>query len=119
MEVDEEVKPRLIKKEVFFNFNHYNYGEAFFGSYKGMRYRLARNPLKNVIFIPVADRGEATFDASIWPEPRSYAETPAEAIETRSFPFTEEGFEEAIDWFNEQYVTRKDYWCERRSILDT
>ena len=48
-----------IELHTFFNLMHYEYGEAFFGSYKGMRYRLAREPLENVKFVPV-DKREKT-----------------------------------------------------------
>ena len=40
-----------IELKDFFAFTHYEYGEAYFGSYKGMRYRLAREPLENVFFV--------------------------------------------------------------------
>ena len=33
-----------IELSSFFNLMHYEYGEAYFGSHKGMRYRLAREP---------------------------------------------------------------------------
>ena len=50
-----------IERKEFFNLMHYEYGEAYFGSYKGMRYRLAREPLENVKFVPVDQRGPATL----------------------------------------------------------
>jgi len=109
---------RLIKKSNFFNFNHYNYGEAYFGSYKGMRYRLARNPLKNVIFIPIDQRGEAHLEASVWSEPYAYAMTDKDKITTKEFEFTQDGFDKAIDWINEQYESRISEWKEEHSILD-
>lgn len=109
---------RPIKQHDFFNFNHYNYGEAFFGSYKGMRYRLARNPMVNVIFIPVDQRGEATLEAAVWPEPYAYALTAEENKTFATFEFTEEGFDQAVQWFNDQYETRKEEWSQDRSILD-
>ena len=65
----------LIEKNTFFNLMHYEYGEAFFGSFKGMRYRLAREPLENVKFVPVDKRGPATLMATVWPEPYSYGMT--------------------------------------------
>ena len=64
-----------IEKSVFFNLMHYEYGEAFFGSHKGMRFRLARDPLDNVKFVPVDKREPATLMATVWPEPYSYAKT--------------------------------------------
>ena len=49
-----------IEKSTFFNLMHYEYGEAYFGSHKGMRFRLARDPLANVKFVPVDQREPAT-----------------------------------------------------------
>jgi len=93
-----------IEKNVFFNLKHYEYGEAFFGSYKGMRYRLAREPLENVVFIPVDQRDpSARLKATVWPEPYSYHDTEEEKKVSELFEITEEGFEEAVRWINEQY----------------
>lgn len=91
---------------------HYEYGEAFFGSYQGMRYRLAREPLENVKFVPVDKRGPATLMASVWPEPYSYAKTDKCLITSENFEITQEGFESAVAWINEQYELRKDLWVK-------
>ncbi len=93
-----------IEKQTFFNLRHYEYGEAFFGSYKGMRYRLAREPLENVFFTPVDQRDpEARLMATVWPEPYSYFDTEDEKKISEKFEITEEGFEEAIAWINAQF----------------
>lgn len=112
----QDVRP--IQKHTFFNFNHYNYGEAFFGSYKGMRYRLARDPLANVIFIPADQRGEAKLVATVWPEPFAYSQTDPSKMTTCEFEFSEDGFDQAVSWFNDQYMQRIDEWSLDHSILD-
>ncbi|WP_026671207.1 hypothetical protein [Butyrivibrio sp. AD3002] len=100
-----------IEKKVFFNLKHYEYGEAFFGSYKGMRYRLAREPLENVVFTPVEQRNpESRLMATVWPEPYSYHDTEDEKKISEKFEITEEGFDAAIAWINEQYESRE--WKE-------
>ena len=81
---------------------HYEYGEAFFGSYKGMRYRLAREPLENVKFTPPDKRGPATLLATVWPEPYSYSQ---------------EGLEKAVEWFNKQYEERIALWTNAQEIV--
>ena len=93
----------LIEKNTFFNLMHYEYGEAFFGSYKGMRYRLAREPLENVKFVPVDKRGPATLMATVWPEPYSYGMTDKKLMTSENFEISEEGFEAAVKWINDQY----------------
>lgn len=50
----------------------------------------AETPLKTVLLI------------SIWQEPFAYAETDAEKIEKKQFPFSKEGIEQSILWLNEQ-----------------
>ena len=93
-----------IEKNVFFNLKHYEYGEAFFGSHKGMRFRLARQPLENVVFTPVDQRDpSAKLMATVWPEPYSYFDTEEEKKISEFFEISEEGFENAVTWINEQY----------------
>lgn len=92
-----------INKKDFFNLTHYEYGEAYFGSYKGMRYRLAREPLENVHFVPVDKREPATLMATVWPEPLSYARTDDSLKSSENFEISEDGFEKAVEWINCQY----------------
>jgi hypothetical protein len=87
----------------FFNLSHYEYGEAYFGSHKGMRYRLAREPLEMVKFTPPDKRGPATLMASVWPEPYSYADTEKSLIASENFEVSQEGLEAAVKWINDQY----------------
>ncbi|MBQ7679752.1 MAG: hypothetical protein IJT34_07870 [Butyrivibrio sp.] len=92
-----------ITEQALFGLSHYDYGEAYFGSYGGMRFRLARDPLKNVRFIPLEERdpGDVLL-ATVWPEPYSYADTAPEKKKSASFPPTQEGYRAAIAWLNEQ-----------------
>jgi hypothetical protein len=99
-----------IEKSSFFNLIHYEYGEAYFGSHKGMRYRLAREPLKNVFFVKKEEREPASLLATVWPEPYAYAKTDKELMTSKEFEVSEEGFEAAVQWINEQYESRKNEW---------
>ena len=83
---------------------HYTYGEAYFGSCKGMRYRVARDPLENVSFAPAEKQREAVIRASVWPEPYAYAKTDPSARIEETFPFSEEGMDAACAWLNGQYA---------------
>ena len=102
-----------IEREDFFNLTHYEYGEAYFGSHKGMRYRLAREPLENVFFTPKDKRGEAHLMASVWPEPFAYGRTGQDQIESELFEVSEEGMEAAVKWINERYEEKREYWAEQ------
>lgn len=106
-----------IDKSIFFNFMHYEYGEAYFGSHKGMRFRLARDPLENVKFTPPDKRGPATLMATVWPEPYSYACTDKSLMTSEHFEVSEEGFAAAIEWINEQYSKRGDEWENARNLF--
>ena len=89
-----------ITRESLWGLSHYTYGEAYFGSCKGMRYRLGREPL--VIAKDVPDSMTPMLKASVWPEPYAYAKTDRESISDALFPFTEEGMQDACRYFNEQ-----------------
>ena len=99
-----------IELNSFFPLSHYEYGEAYFGSFKGMRYRLAREPLENVKFTPLDKRGPATLMATVWPEPNSYAHTEDSLKTTENFEVSQEGLEKAVEWINEQYTSRENEW---------
>lgn len=73
------------------------------GSYQGMRYLFARG--KN-------EDGDC-IDVTIWPEPLCFVKTPPEQKETRQFPLTIEGKDDAVEWLNEQYEEQKERWKKR------
>ena len=89
-----------IVRESLWGISHYSYGEAYFGSCKGMRYRLAREPL--AIPKEEADTVTPVLKASVWPEPFAYARTDKALIRDALFPFSEEGMQEACRYFNQQ-----------------
>ncbi len=92
-----------IEKNTLFSLSHYTYGEAYFGSIAGMRFRVAAEPLKDFHKEKQEEWGEVMLSFSVWPEPMSYAATPKEEIIATTFPFSEEGFSQGVDWMNERY----------------
>ena len=70
------------------------------GSYQGMRYRLKKKTKEE----------ETCLEAVIYPEPCCFEMTPEEEKTCREFPFTQEGFDEAISWLNEEYEGQKGRW---------
>lgn len=70
--------------------------EPFTGGYKGMRYRLIKS-------------GDS-MEVTIWPEPYNYLRTPDEKKQSKQFPLTVEGRNEAVEWMNEQYEVQKALW---------
>lgn len=89
-----------IKAEELYGFGHYLYGEAYFGSCHGMRYRVARDPLENVVFENHEKQMDARFKAEVWFTPFCYEKTPDDEKTGKDFPFTEDGLKEAAGWLN-------------------
>ena len=97
-----------IKDEDTFGIRYYEYGQAFYGSFKGMRFRVAREPMETVFFLPQEKKEEGRLVATVWPEPFAYDSTPDEKKRSCDFPFTDEGKLQMTKWLNEQYEMRKE-----------
>ena len=92
-----------------FGLTHYYYGEAFFGSCQGMRYRVAADPLKRMRpDKPVPE--DVRLVATVWPEPWSWAGTEEQEKKSESFPFSPEGLDQVADWLNTCYEEEKTRW---------
>ena len=70
------------------------------GSCGGTRYRLAREPLKNVHYTPVDQRDPAVLLATVWPEPYAYGAADPETMTSSEFEFSAEGLAAAAKWLN-------------------
>lgn len=93
-------------------FNFFQYGSPYVGECGGMHFRMARNPLENVVFNHDPHKNDdAKLDVTIWRGPYNYDKTRQKKT-TVQFPFTEEGRIEAVQWLNERYDERVDYWAE-------
>ncbi len=104
--------PIGITKEEFFGLNYYRYGEAYFGSCRGMRYRLAADPLKRLKPMEAPDGLELL--ATVWPEPFAYGKADPEQMTSEKFDFSEEGLEAAVKWIKERYSADSERWKEAR-----
>lgn len=82
----------MIEKPIIFNY--YNYKSPYYGSYHGMRFCLIRE----------GEKPDFQMVAITWPEPFCIEATPDEQKIRKTFAFTEEGYEEAIGWLNEQHA---------------
>lgn len=71
------------------------------GSYCGMRYRMCKKE---------REEGEKYLEAVIYPEPFCFEKTPEEQKTFQEFPFTEEGFDAAVGWLNEEYERQREVW---------
>ena len=88
--------------------NFFNYGEAFTGSLKGLRYHMVKKQAEDTAFLVV----------TIWQGPCSLGKTPAEKRIEQSFLFDEEGRKAAVDYINEEFEAHPELYREEISILD-
>ena len=101
-----------IEMEDILGFNFFQYGSPYTGECGGMHFRMERNPLENVVFNHDPHKNdEALFNVIVWRGPFNY-DTTTHKKTTSQFPFTEEGRIEAVEWLNERYAERTDYWAE-------
>ena len=93
----------MISEKDLYGIKHYLYGEAFYGSDKGKRFRLAREPLKKVVYCSEEERlaDDPKLRAEVWFGVLGYEKTPEEEIQSRDFEFSEAGYREAVEWLNE------------------
>ncbi len=90
-----------IERSDIHHFTYFLYGEAFYGSHKGLRYRIGIEPLDNVFYKKPEEREGYLIRAYAWPEPFNFNTSKDKVF--KDFPFSEEGVCEAVDWLNEQY----------------
>lgn len=89
----------MITTEDVLNMNFYK-KEKFTGSYKGMRYLLKKDK---------DNEEKDIFRCYIWPGPYGFDATPEDKKVMTVYPFTAEGKQQAVDWMNEQWKSRKDW----------
>lgn len=100
----------VVTTEDLYLLSHYEYGEAFYGSVKGMHYRVNRNPMDYVRFSTPEEKANATLIAYIWPGPKNFIKTDPEKIYSKEFPYSDEGKAEMAAWISEQYESKKAEW---------
>lgn len=99
-----------IENKDSYGISWYEHARPYLGSHRGMRFRIARDPMEDVSLTPPDKKGEAMFEIVIWPEPFSYDATDDSLKVMEHFPFDEAGKEQMIAWLNEQYESRYDEW---------
>lgn len=85
------------------------------GSHKGMRYRLEQVTAEegSEAEREASEKGCSVADgkaleATVWPEPYSFAKTPAEQKTRAFFSFDEDGIVDAVAWMNDILFQWKD-----------
>ena len=60
-------------------------------------------------------KGDSIFHVWIWPGPYIFDLTDKSKMIENTFPFSNEGKEQAVDWINEQYEVNKSKWPRRKT----
>lgn len=94
----------MISYDEVLNMNYYK-KTSFDGWTGGMRFRICRE---------TAGDETAFFHAWVWPGPYIFDLTDDALKSDQTFPFTEEGRRQAVDWLNEQYETNPERWPKKK-----
>jgi len=79
-------------------FGRFSKTQPYFGSYKGMRYKVAH---------PKPEEGEENLlYVEVWPEPFCYEKADKDEITKVSFVYSKEGYDQIIPYLAEQYTER-------------
>lgn len=82
----------MIKETDVFNINYYK-KEMFNGSYRKMRYRIAKKE----------EEDKKNLQVTIWPGPYNYDTTQEDVKTTAEFEYSNDGLKAAVAYLNEQY----------------
>lgn len=100
----------MITTEDILNMNFYK-KEKFTGSYQGMRYLIKKDSEpKGTDDTAENAPHKDIFHVTLWPGPYNFETTPNEKKITATFPFTQEGKQQVVDWLNKQWELRKKEW---------
>ena len=87
------------------NLNYYK-KTTFTGWMGGMRFLIKRETLEDA---------DAIFHVWIWPGPYIFDMTDDSLKRENTFPFSEEGKKQAVDWINTEYEANIKYWPRRKT----
>jgi hypothetical protein len=86
----------VIDHNTILSFNHYKKGKPFTGSLDGMRYRIIREKAED-------EDDTDKFRVDTWPEPLCFEATDPQRITVQRFPFTQDGYEDVIEYLNDKW----------------
>lgn len=94
------------RKSLYDVASFYKKGAILKASFEGMRYQVQQAECE----------AEKFLKASVWPEPFCYEKTAEEKIETKEFPYSEEGLDEVYEWLCGKYDEEKERWEHARDF---
>ena len=87
------------------NLNYYK-KTTFTGWMGGMRFLIKRE---------TPEDADAIFHVCIWPGPYIFDMTDDSLKRENTFPFSEDGKKQAVDWINTEYEANIKYWPRRKT----
>lgn len=78
------------------NHNYFLYKQPFLGSYKKMRFRVSCE-------LPKEEGQEKQYLAITYPDELCFEKTEEDKKISKTFPFSEEGRQEVLEWLDSQY----------------
>ncbi len=93
----------MIDPADLYGIKHYDYGEAYYGSDNGKRFRVSRRPFENVFYKSEEEKKAQApiLVAQVWFGENAFDKTPPEDITEKEFDYTEEGYSDMIRWLND------------------
>lgn len=55
-------------------------------------------------------KSSTTFTVYVYPEPWCFEQTPEDQRESASFPLSDEGLDQAVEWLWERFESEKERW---------
>lgn len=91
----------MIREDIL-PFGRFKYAPPYTGSYLGMRYR--------IVHPKPAEGEENLIYVDVWKEPLCYEKVNSEELIKTSFEYSQEGYENMLDYLEEMYTQNKDRW---------
>ena len=95
----------MITTDEILNLNYYK-KTTYTGWMEGMRFLIRRE---------APEDGDAIFHAWVWPGPYIFNLTDDDRKFDATFPFTNEGKQQVVDWINSSFEEHKDLWPKRKT----
>ncbi len=95
----------MITFDEVLNLNYYK-KTSYTGWMEGMRFLIKRE---------APEDGDAIFHVWIWPGPYIFELTDDSKKIDTTYPFSDEGKRQVVDWLNEQFEEHKDLWPKRKT----
>lgn len=92
----------MIKYKDVLNIGYYAYGEAFTGSYRNIRYRIAINPFKKYFKLSDDEKKDVKLRLFYWFSQNSFDKTNDSEILIKDFEYSQKGLEKIVDYINLQ-----------------